>query len=188
MNSTLNGTVVLGFGPQTINWISDASKIAGNGAVMDPDVARMAGANLAAGTPAALDELRERLKAGALAAQRQATPGLSPAATQWLANGERGVSSNTIFSHLTGIDAGSSKSHPYDPADFRRCQLLLEQVPDLQERFIKMALVSNEWDRLVAAWPAIIAAMDDEVPGWRDGRTQGLATKAYQLIQTAIGR
>jgi len=67
-------------------------------------------------------------------------------------------------------------------------ELLFHQVPDLQERFIKMALVSNEWDRLVAAWPAIIAAMDDEVPGWRDGRTQGLATKAYQLIQTAIGR
>lgn len=41
------GTVVLGFGPQSMDWIGKVAKVCGPDAVMDQDVARMAGATLA---------------------------------------------------------------------------------------------------------------------------------------------
>lgn len=184
------GTVVLGFGPLPLDWLTQASKVAGKGAVIEPDVARMAGAILAAGTPEALAALRQRLEAGALQAQQQAKPGLPDAATRWLANGERGNSSETIFTHLTGVVAnrGSRNSHPYDPADLRRCRLLLEQVPELQPLLPKMAEVSTAWANLAAGWDEICATMDAESPDWRNPDRGSSAPKTYELIQRAIGR
>ena len=41
--SDTHGTVVLGFGPQPLNWFHNAMKSCGSDAVIDPDVARMAG-------------------------------------------------------------------------------------------------------------------------------------------------
>lgn len=188
MTTETQGTVVLGFGPQPIDWITKASKLCGKNAVMDTNVARMAGATMAAGTPPALDALRKQLEAGALQAAKQANPGLSEAAARWLAHGERGVSSNTLFTHLTGIDALRDwhKDHPYDPADLRRCRLLLEQVPELVPLFHKMSEVSKEWAALVKNWDTICATMDEEAPNWR---TKGeRAAKTYELIKQAIGR
>lgn len=188
MNNENIGTVVLGFGPQQLDWLSKACKICGKDAVMDPDVARMAGANLAAGDPEALAVLRKQLEAGALKSAQQTNPGLSEAATRWLASGERGVSSNTMFKHLTGVDAlsGDKGSHPWDTDDFRRCRLLLEQVPELEPELHRMARVSKEWSDLVYLWTDICMAMDAESPHWRN--RQGTSLAAYQLIKRAIGR
>lgn len=182
------GTVVLGFGPQSVDWISKASKLCGKTAVMDSRVAKMAGANLAAGTPEALDALRKRLEAGALQEVKEANPAIGDAAARWLASGERGVSSNTMFAHITGVDAVGDwgGGHPHDPADFRRCRLLLEQVPSLQPHLGKMRKVSPAWTGLVDAWDTICATMDAECPEWRINK--GMAPKTYELIQQAIGR
>lgn len=159
--------------------------------VMDPNCARVWGANFAFGPQLELDDLRKEGAEHAARRERAHYPHASEAAIKWLAGGERGVSSNAIFTRLTGIDAtdgwGDRHDYPHDPADFRRCQLLLEQVPELQILFPRMAHASGAWKNLVEAWPAIIAAMDEETPGWREGRTDARASKAYQLIQTAIG-
>lgn len=193
MNTNIEGNVVLAFGPQPLDWISKASKICGEDAVMDPDVARMAGANLAAGAPEALAALRKLLAAGALEAASKANPGMSEAAVRWLAHGERGVSSETIFTHLTGVNALGSWRHkigdvPYDPAEFRRCRLLLEQVPELVPLFPKMAEMSPKWANLIQAWDEICKAMDLESPDWRELGNGQAAPTAYQLIKKAIGR
>lgn len=192
MNDTI-GTVVLGFGPQPMDWFSKAMKSTGRDAVMDQDVARMAGATLAAGTPAALDLLRKRLEAGALQAERAANPWASKAATNWLATGERGMSSEAMFFHLTGIkcvrDSGARESrtaHPYDPADLRRCRLLLEQVPELQILLPKMASLSKPWARLIRDWDVICSTMDAESPNWRTPNIGEPAPKTYALIKAAI--
>ena len=100
-----DGVVVFSFGPAPINFLSNASALCGKDAILDTSAARMAGASFAMGSPAALAALKAKLEDGALAAERAANPGLSPEATAWLACGERGVSSNTIFEHLTGISA-----------------------------------------------------------------------------------
>lgn len=166
------------------------TKLVPEGSVIDTDAARVLGVTFAIGPADELAELRAQGAAEVERHQRAMHPHLSQAAARWLANGERGVSSNTIFEKLTGVKTSldSYRSHPHDPADFRRCQLLLEQVPELQILFPRMAHVSKEWKALVEAWPTIVAAMDEEAPDWRDGKTTKKAPKSYNLIKAAIGR
>lgn len=103
---------------------------------------------------------------------------------QWLANGERGISSDTIFSHITGLNVlkGWRGSHPHDPDDMTRCIKLLERCPSVAKRFDSMREVSPEWARLVDSWPLLVAMLDEEIPGWRDGR-YGSAPKLYARMR-----
>lgn len=184
--STTEGVVILGFGPQPLDFFKHATKACGKDAVVAPDVARMAGANLAAGNPKALDLLRKRLEAGALQDQQSTTPGLSAAATRWLACGRRGTSSNTIFTKLTGLDAlkGSYPDHPHDPDDLDRCLQLLEDVPELRAKLPQMAQQSPVWAALVENWDEIEQSHLDEVGlGWTKGRS---APKTYKLMRQVI--
>jgi len=178
------GVVVLGFGPQPIDFISKAAKLCGKNAVMCPDTARMAGANMAAGTPSELAKLRARLAAGTLAiAMEEHGDQLSTNAIAWLANGERGLSSNTLFTMTTGVDAedGDGHNYPRDPADLRRCRLLLDQCPELVSCLPRVAAAGPEWAALVARWDEVCALMNEESPEWRDGR--GSAPKTYKLMK-----
>jgi len=111
---------------------------------------------------------------------------LSEAAKTWLAEGERGVSSETIFSEMTGIPVvGRHGGHPpCDPSDFRRCHLLLEAVPEFKARLAEMAGVSQVWARLVEKWDEIVASLDAEVPEWRSGRSRGAATGTYRMMKS----
>jgi len=188
-------TVVLGFGPQEMDWLSKVSKVCGRDAVMNPDVARMAGATFAVGPREALDKLRQRLVAGAIAQEKVTRPGLSQDAQRWLATGERGMSSEAMFEHLTGVKCtrdGSwpkaSTAHPYDPDDFRRCRLLLEQVPELASNLVKLRSLSDAWRGLVDSWTEICDAMDWETPDWRNPKGGSRAPMTYQLIKKAIGK
>lgn len=111
-----------------------------------------------------------------------------PNLIQWLANGERGISSNTIVTHLTGINAMGQwgrRDHPHDPGDLSRCRLLLEQVPELRMPFVAhMATCSPVWAALTRAWDELCALMDEEAPHWRDGR--GSAPKTYRRMSELI--
>lgn len=99
----------------------------------------------------------------------------------WLRNGERGISSEAIVTHLTGIYVGSYYSHdyPHDPADFRRCELLLRAVPEAREFFAALADKGVVWSGLVAAWDELVALGESEAPGIFDGRGWGSAPKMY---------
>jgi hypothetical protein len=182
----VSGVVILGFGPQPLDFFKHATKVCGKDAVVAPDVARMAGANLAAGSPEALDALRSQLVAGALQAQQAATPGLSPEATRWLACGQRGTSSNTMFSTLTGVNAlhRDHSDHPHDPDDFDRCLRLLADVPELRARLPLMAAASPVWAALVTNWDAIEQSHLSEVGlGWTKAKS---APKTYALMRQVI--
>jgi len=190
------GNCVLIHGDVPASAFAVLSQLASPEAVMDPDVARMYGVTFAMGMPDDLEALRS---AGVPAAEqhiRASAPGLSEDAVHWLAGGERGMSSEAIFTFLTGIDCTGrirlhdlprSYDHPYDPGDFRRCRLLLEQVPELVPLFPRMAGASPQWSALVHAWPAICATMDAECPSWR-GASEQYAHQTYELIKKAIGR
>jgi hypothetical protein len=101
----------------------------------------------------------------------------------WLANGERGISSNTMVQHLTGIKTlrGFRGSHPLDPDDMTRCRYLIEDVPEIAEAFPRMATCSPEWAALVEHWQEICDLMDREAPKWRDN--QGSAPQTYKLME-----
>lgn len=89
---------------------------------------------------------------------------ISQAANDWLKRGERGISSETIFSKMTGIDLVSPGHHPSDPSDFRRCEMLLRAVPEFRERLDEMKAVSPVWQKLVERWQEIVTLMESEVP------------------------
>lgn len=106
---------------------------------------------------------------------------------QWLASGERGLSSNQMVEHLTGMPAvgkswGRYRPHyPIDPDDLRRCRLLLEQVPLLALRLPQMATCSAVWAALVDHWDELCQTMDAECPKWRD--RGGSAPRTFKRMQ-----
>lgn len=181
MNSKI-GTIVLEFGPQPIKKF----EMYGKDAVFDTDVARMAGATFAIGPADLLAGLRARLEPGALVNQQKETPNLSDAAITWLACGRRGISSNTMFTVMTGVDAlgGWEKSHPYDLYDFDRCVALLDAVPALRPRLPLMAGVSRAWAALVHQWDEIERSFIDEAGiGWAKSED---APRTYLLFKNVL--
>lgn len=161
-------------------------------AVISPDLARMLDVNFAFGLQADVDALIAEItpEMEAAAKRSAAARGLSEAAATWLASGQRGNSSETMFTHLTGVNANTSTplSHPYDPADVRRCWLLLEDVPELKASFARMAEVSPQWAALVKDWNLIITVMTDELGDIRNPKSGARAPQAFNLIKNAIGR
>lgn len=105
------------------------------------------------------------------------------AAVKWLRTGERGMSSETIFQHMTGLPIptlGHVRA-PTDPSDLNRCLQLLRAVPEWEARLPEMATVNDEWAGLVAMWPQLVAMFDEELPS-------GKAPKTWALMRKATGR
>nr|WP_148270713.1 hypothetical protein [Burkholderia gladioli] len=125
-----------------------------------------------------------------MSAEQQSAHGNSAApsanAVQWLATGERGISSETIFTVLTGLQLvdEDEMSHPLDGWDFRRCCLLLDSCPELAARFDGMSSVSPEWKVLICSWYSIFAVMNSENPQWRDHA--GTLDRTHQNITDVL--
>lgn len=83
----------------------------------------------------------------------------------WLATGERGLSSEAMFSRFTGICVNTRGDYPHDPGDFRRCERLLREVPIFRLQLSEMKDVSAEWSILVDHWDELVALAESEVPG-----------------------
>lgn len=104
----------------------------------------------------------------------------------WLAYGERGMSSESIMRAATGGEPGRwGWMEPADPADFRRCELLLAEVPEARDAaFPVLAEGSRAWAGLIFQWDHIVTLLDEEVPGRLTGRPRGRALRAYRLMQS----
>ena len=103
---------------------------------------------------------------------------------EWLANGERGLSSNTIATVLSGLDCmpkGKKQSHPYDPSDFIRCDKLLGQVAQFYVRINEMKSVSPQWKVLIENWNRIREAIKND-----RGIYRGKYPTAFNLMQTLL--
>jgi len=109
---------------------------------------------------------------------------ISKKAQDWLLFGEHGASSEAIFTKLTGMPFNNS--HPSDPSDFRRCMLLLKQVPELKSHLNEMAKVSPAWDALVEHWDEIASLLKKEVPDWAERYASGRASETYKLMLKII--
>lgn len=74
----------------------------------------------------------------------------------WREQGERGVSSETIYRVLCGTLAPLRQpldfSHPLDPADFHRCHKLLEIIPEWRGRLEELKVLGDPWPALVDNW------------------------------------
>ncbi len=116
---------------------------------------------------------------------------LSDKANEWLKSGEQGLSSKSIFSHLTGLNILGDYwstwgfATPSDPPDLRRCRLLLDAVPEFRDRFQEMRTASRKWAIAVEHWDELCALFDQEAPNWAT-REIWSAPKTYERME-AIG-
>lgn len=103
----------------------------------------------------------------------------------WLANGETGLSSETMAFWLAFDVKKDDDSHPHDPDDLDRCLMLLDAVPEMRPHLPRMAEISPEWAALVANWDVIERSHLDEVGlGWTKAKS---APKTYELMRATIG-
>jgi hypothetical protein len=170
--------------------------------VLHADTARMLEATAVIGLPGALARLRRRETPAAVERVRarlgRAALRLDPDALRWLAAGEHGPACLALFLLLTGVRPhryrGTPRDFPRDAGAFRRCRLLVEQVPSLRQALAVLAeRVSEagvaEWAALAEAWDDICAHMDYEAPDWRHGAIRASGTTAvlacFRELETA---
>ena len=107
----------------------------------------------------------------------------------WLAAGERGLSSESIVEYLYGLPTleghwrRSAPHHPLDPADLRRCLLLLAESPETAAQFPRMREATPEWERLVDAWDGLERQFLAEI-----GDLRGTAHWSAPLTYAAMER
>lgn len=113
---------------------------------------------------------------------------LQQRALAWASQGETGVSSLTIFAVMTGTedapDIGRIKrnfrySTPLDPADFRRCYLLLKLIPEWKPRLPEIAKKFPKWEKLVQQWDELTQLYEEE-------RENGRCPKLYAEMQKCL--
>lgn len=99
----------------------------------------------------------------------------------WLANGEQGISSKTMFYYLGGSRTKLTREEwpPSDPSDFRRCYLLLKAVPQWRKPAYlnKMKVVSKEWEALVDNWDKLEELLEEQL---RTNKANGM----YEFMQS----
>jgi hypothetical protein len=100
---------------------------------------------------------------------------------EWLATGETGCSSLTMAHWLTFKRVYKHSSHPYDPADLRRCVQLLDRAPTLRCIISRMGDLSPEWAAMVRRWTELEQLLREELP-------TGRAPKTYALMKELLGR
>lgn len=96
----------------------------------------------------------------------------------WLLNGERGSSSETIVSKMEGVPILSWRKdvHPSDPSDFNRCVKLLDEVPEYKQRLDEMRGVSQVWNELVDHWSELEQMLVDALK-------EGSAPEMYKKMK-----
>ena len=82
--------------------------------------------------------------------------------TEWLIDGERGLSSNSIVKAATGHQV-ELHNWPRDPADLRRCLLLLEAAPEVRSGITALARAVPRWATLETHWAELEQLLRDEI-------------------------
>lgn len=106
--------------------------------------------------------------------------------TMWLAIGERGLSSEAIALTTLGLrPSGRRASWPLDPADLRRCLLLLEAVPETRQKgLLVLAGRCPRWAALVKAWDRLSETLRSELGEALPSR--GSAPRTYGLMREVL--
>lgn len=100
----------------------------------------------------------------------------------WIANGERGMSSETMWNFFMG-NKNYRVCYPYDPDDFSRCYKLLEAVPEWKARVPELKELSKEWANLANGWDKLTAMYEENKrTNWRNSKQIGM----YEFMETLI--
>ena len=100
----------------------------------------------------------------------------------WIANGERGLSSETMWNCLMD-NTDFPISWPYDPDDFSRCYKLLQAVPEWRLKLYKLKPLSKEWNNLIENWDKLTGMFEENRrTHWENSEKIGM----YEFMQTLI--
>lgn len=108
---------------------------------------------------------------------------LSESALNWLKNGEKGVSSETMFGAITGIEIQSRGSHPHDPDDFKRCMKLINAIPEWNNELHKVAALSDTWKNIIDNWETLCLMMEDTLKEWYSDPPKDGSKKKFKAYQ-----
>ena len=79
----------------------------------------------------------------------------------WLANGETGLSSESVVSFMEeGIEPAS---YPHDYADLRRVILLVDRIPEYEKRMHEMEKFAG-WEKIAPIWEELVATIKKSDP------------------------
>ena len=109
------------------------------------------------------------------------TPQGDPVA--WMAGGDTGISSETIWFVMMGRKPTKQyfyPSPPSDPSDFGRCYRLLALMPSWRPRLPEVAAKYPEWKGLVEHWDELTTLWNEESP-------TGKCPKLYDRMKELLG-
>lgn len=96
----------------------------------------------------------------------------------WKDHGDSGNSSRSIAHHMMRLSPHRGEwSVPQDLADFRRCLLLLDLIPEWRALMPAMAGLNAEWKRIAPIWDGITDAYVRDCPNYA-----GASQEAYRLL------
>lgn len=102
-------------------------------------------------------------------------------ANWWAVNGEHGMSSKTMFNHLskglTGVRSVENRysTTPSDPDDFKRCYKLLQAVPQWKNKLNELKSLSPVWEKLVDNWGKLTEMYEQNVrEEWKNYKKVGM--------------
>ena len=105
----------------------------------------------------------------------------------WLAHGEHGTSSLTLFVAIWGALItpaecrsllSSGPGHPHDPGDFNRCYKLLKAVPEGKSK-LHLAKGTLAWSNLIDNWDKLTEMLEEQI---KTKKGNGM----YAFMQTLI--
>lgn len=104
-------------------------------------------------------------------------------AMHWIACGEHGMSSKTMWNCLMG-NKKYDVSHPYDPDDFKRCYKLLQTVPEWKSQLHRLKPLSRQWSNLVDNWDKLTEMFEKNIAeNWVNKKEVGMFDFMQKLIK-----
>ncbi|KZQ44697.1 hypothetical protein A3N43_16555 [Klebsiella aerogenes] len=103
---------------------------------------------------------------------------------KWQSNGKVGVSSATMASIALGLKKSFYHERfgaPSDPADLRRCMLLVEEIPEIRNYFPMIAKKVKAFAPILKEWDPLIALLKIELK-----RPDNRAPKTYKWMKELL--
>lgn len=187
---TVGGCTMV-FGPVPMMDVVSLMKQAPKKAVMDVGLADRIGATLVFGLKEDLERLpvselpiSPKRLADAAAANAAGLPG---AVQVWLAEGDRGMSSNAMCKAIwSGVPESAEHHHPLDVDDLSRCIAMIDATQP-GDRIQRAATISPEWAEIMAVWDHLRSTFKRESAEMTKGSRKSFVETA-ELLQTALGR
>ena len=103
---------------------------------------------------------------------------------EWIVSGDTGISSETMWAALNGLDMTDKRKNsyrpsydvPYDPADFGRCYRYYQKCSLTKDDLQTIKSKIKWWAPFIDAWDQICELYDAE-------KDNGRMPKTYELIQ-----